>query len=460
MPLAAADCPGGLSSCTYGQWYAYRWAQTAHLSGAYGIMLSDFSDSQPSQMSVSQGFNPAIVAAFAAAEHVNVPSGTTAQQSAWIDANALNAWNDYLSTGYAQFYAELAEGLALGTSHASLVEDQCGDWPSWRRFYGTDERLIANTMSPSNYMCIWDDQTLQTGRSGQDPIWGLGGYAIAAAREPNIRNGANLEAIDSAFWQAMASFNPTLDAADRQEKGLKLLKRSWLEASWAHIATRSGEPRRALSFMSRDYWDAGTIDPTVQQLISSVVPSAPFGMAVYYSVAAERAVEAKFTASNLTTYYNPNELMALKNAGVAVDYFVSDAALSSMQAAARPAAWIILEHPELIPSGEMQSLQAIAPVLTTLQQAQQFAEAPLSYSAGLTGIGFYDQNKRLIITATNPSTATINGTIKLTRLANGAYTMLDLFANQSTGFTVTSGQATVPVSVTRWDTRAFAITPG
>jgi hypothetical protein len=108
----------------------------------------------------------------------------------------------------------------------------------------------------------------------------------------------------------------------------------------------------------------------------------------------------------------------------------------------------------------MQSLQAIAPVLTTLQQAQQFAEAPLSYSAGLTGIGFYDQNKRLIITATNPSTATINGTIKLTRLANGAYTMLDLFANQSTGFTVTSGQATVPVSVTRWDTRAFAITPG
>ena len=92
---------------------------------------------------------------------------------------------------------------------------------SLRRFYGTDERLIKNVISPANYICIWDDQTMQQGRSGADPVLGVGAYAIAAAREPDMRNGANLEANDSAYWQAIASFNPSLDAADQQEKGLK-----------------------------------------------------------------------------------------------------------------------------------------------------------------------------------------------------------------------------------------------
>jgi hypothetical protein len=461
MPLAPADCPPGMASCTYGDWYAYRWGQTAKLSGAYGIMLSDFSDSQPSQMSFTQGFNPEIIAGFEKAEKIMVPAGTTSQQSAWIATNAMAAWNDYLSIGYANFYHALAEDLANGTGHPSLVWDQCGDWPAWRRFYGNDQRLFRGRISSRNYACIWDDQTMQMGRSGQDPVWGLGGYAIAAAREPSMRNGANLEANDSAYWQAIANFNPSLSAADQQEKGLKLLKRSWLEASWAHVATRSGNVRRALAFMSRDYWDAGTIDSTLQTLITTIYPTAPFGMAVYYSVAAERALEPQVATGNYgAAYYNPTELMNFKNAGVAVDYFVSDAALPVIQPQARPAAWVVLENPQLIPTAEMQALQAIAPVLTSVQQVQAFAEAPLAYSSGLTGLGFYDQNKRLIITATNPSTSTVYGSITLQGLANGTYTMLDLFANTPTTITVTSGKAVIPVTVARWDTMAFAITPG
>ena len=47
MPLPQGDWPPGMQNATYGDWFAYRWGQTAQLSGAYGIMLSDFTDSQP-----------------------------------------------------------------------------------------------------------------------------------------------------------------------------------------------------------------------------------------------------------------------------------------------------------------------------------------------------------------------------------------------------------------------------
>ncbi len=467
MPLASGDCPTDMTSCTYGDLYAWRWGQTAALSGAYGIMLSDYSDSQPELMSIQTGFNPEIVAAFAAAKGVNVPSGSTAQKASWITANVVSQWNDYLDTGYAKFFTALSTRLTAATSQNALVIDQCSGWPAQKRFYGIDERQFNGVVPSADYMCIWDNQTMQLGRSGEDPAYGVGTYVFAAAREPNMRNGANLEANDSNYWQAIAGFNPTLDAADQQEKGLKLLKRSWLEASWAHIATRQGTVRRALAFMSRDYWDGGTLDPTLQTLISSIVPTAPFGFAVYYSVAAERALEQVIVNPQPNigynpyeqAYYNPQELLNLKNGGVPVGYYVSDAALPTLAHAAAPAAWLILEHPELIPASEMKALTAIAPVLTTPAQAASFAQAPLTFNGGLTGTGFYDQNNRVIVTVTNPAAQSVSSFVKLQGLPNGPLNIVDLFTNQSWQFTVASGTVWVPVTVGRWDTRAFALTP-
>lgn len=468
MPLSGGDCPGGTGTCTYGDWYAARWGETAALSGAYAINLSDFSDSQPSRMSTEIGYNPEIIAAFKADKNVAVPDGTTTQQSAWIVANAMSKWNDYLASGYAHFFLALANQLGAATGQQSLVMDQCARYPGLDRFYGQDQRIVA-TMLQHRYLCGWDAQTMQVGRSGKDPAWGVGSYAVSAAREPNLRNGANLEADDSAYWSAIASFNPDLSAAEQQEKGQKLLKRAWLEASWAHIATRSGQVRRALAFMSRDYWDKGQLDPTLQNLISAICPTAPFGFAVYYSVAAERALEQQVVQGphGLTnpyggSYYHPDEVLALKNAGVPVGYYVSDAAFPRLLPAAAPAAWIVLEHPELIPSAEMARLTSVAPVLTSVQQVQSFAHAPLAFSGGLTGTGFYDQNGRLIVTVTNPAGNGASGTMTLNGLASGGsgtFQMLDLFSNQASRFSVTAGSARVPLSLSRWDTRAFAITP-
>jgi hypothetical protein len=457
MPLAKADWPPGVTNATYGDWYAYRWGQTAAKSGAYAIQLSDFSDSQPSQPSWLEGFNPQLTTAFATFIGRAIPGTTVAQKAAFINAHYAPQWNDFLSNGYAKFYKVLATRLGGATGQVGLVIDQCGMWPSARRFYGVDEQIMAGTVGAANYICLWDDQTMQVGRSGESMIWGIGGMVLAAAREPNIRNGANLSADDDQFWQATANFWPNLSTADQHERGLRELKRAWLETAWSQIATRQGTTRRAMAFMSRDYWDGGSIDATVARLIRTVVPTRPFGFALYYSTAAERAMEAGVPASGdlNATYMNPDILTNFKNGGGAVNYYVATAGLAKLQAASKPAAWLVLDGTLL--ATEMNSLKAIAPVLTSLSAAKNFANAPLAYSAGLTGTGFYDQNSRLIVTATNQDAATLSGKITLKTLPAGAYVATDLFTGATIKFTVTIASGAMPVTVARWDTRVFSI---
>jgi len=457
MPLPKADWPAGMTNATYGDWYAYRWGQTAAKSGAYAIQLSDFSDSQPAQPSWTEGFNPEITTAFGKSLGKVIPGATVGQKAAYINAHYTPQWNDFLANGYAGFYKSLATQLGNATGQAGLVIDQCGMWASARRFYGIDETTIASVVGTEHYICIWDDQTMQVGRSGQSMIWGIGGMVLAAAREPDIRNGANLSADDDQFWQATATFWPNLSTADQHERGLKELKRAWLETAWSQIATRQGASRRAMAFLSRDYWDGGKLDAKVTQLIRTIVPAKPFGFALYYSNAAERAKEANVAASGdlNVSYMNPEILMNFKNGGGAVNYYVATAGVNQLQAASKPAAWLVLD--DGVPAAELSKLKAIAPVLTSLAAAKNFAGAPLAYSNGLTGIGFYDQHNRLVVTATNQGAGTVNGNITLKTLPAGNYTATDLIAGGTINFTIGANGGALPLTVARWDTRAFAI---
>jgi hypothetical protein len=460
MPLPESDWPAGMKNATYGDWYAYRWGQTAKLSGAYAIQLSDFSDSQPGDPTFMEGFNPQIVAAFATSIGKAIPGTTIGQRANYINANLTPQWNDFMAAGYANFFKSLATQLGANTGQQGLVIDQCGMWPSVRRFYAIDQRKIASAVGPSQYICLWDDQTMQVGRSGQPMIWGIGAMVLGAAREPDIRNGANLSADDDAFWQATATFWKNLSPADQKERGLKEMKRAWLETAWSQIATREGGSRRAMAFMSRDYWDVGKIDGTVQRLMQTVVPTKPFGYALYYSTAAERQMEPAVAATgNLNgAYMNPDILMNFKQGGGAVNYYVSDAGLPNLTAAAKPAAWLVLDG--TLSATELSKLKAVAPVLTSLAAAKSFANAPLTYSTRLTGIGFYDQSNRLIVTATNPAAASLNGKITLKGLPTGKYVATDLVTNAKVAFSVTTTGGSVPVTVARWDTRVFAIVAG
>gem|GEM_PF-5727739 len=475
-PLDAADCPPGKKPCTWGDLYAYRWAKTAALSGGYGIALSDFADSQPGRPANYQDFNPRLIALFATSNSLTIPGGTVPAQAAWIVANAAPAWNDFLANGWGAFFAALSTQIGKATHKKSPVIDQCGWSPSFRRWYGTDERIDTAHISPSLFMCIWDDQLIQGPRSGPvvaPPAQELAGYVLGAAREPLMRNGANIEADDDAYWAAIAQFYPTLSAADQQEVGYKLLKRLWLWSAWAHIADRAGHVRRAIAFASRDYWDLGTLtalDP-LTTLIQSIVPSRPFGPAIYYSTAVERAREQQQASTlgvgtALGYYLAPPILQAFVDAGGGVGYYVSDAALPTIRkdTANAPSAWVVLDAQGEMPQSELNALTAIAPVVSTPAGLAAAPSQPLLFGGGLTGFGFYDQSKRLIIVVTNPSTqpgaAAVSGTVSLSGIAAGTYTVTDLFTNATTSLTVRGGKATMAVTEARWDTNVFAVTKG
>ena len=97
----------------------------------------------------------------------------------------------------------------------------------------------------AHMLTVFDDITIETDRSGNSIVEGIGGPVLDAAREPNMREGAYLSANDTQdFWPAVAQFHPALSAPAQQEWGLKQLKRQWFEFAWAHIATppRSGSP--------------------------------------------------------------------------------------------------------------------------------------------------------------------------------------------------------------------------
>src|SRR6185312_10829274 len=120
MPLDKADWPAGMKNADYGDWYAVRWGETAERSGAYGIMLSDFSDSQPVMPSYEIGFNRQTIARFQARIGRDIPGNDIPAKASHINAHYYPQWNDFLAQGYANFYARMAN--RLGTAgHPGLI---------------------------------------------------------------------------------------------------------------------------------------------------------------------------------------------------------------------------------------------------------------------------------------------------------------------------------------------------
>ena len=471
-PLDRADCPPEMARCTWGDAYAWRWGRVAQRTGGYGLIMSDFNDSQPHWPSTIHDFNPRIIAAFEGYAHVSVPPGPVPERAAWIVANAFAPWNDFLSDGYGRFFAALAKRLGAATGRAALIEEICSLTPSYRRLVGNDERILAQQISPRNIICLWDNHLIQGDRPGPvaaPPMRELAGFVIGAAREPLLRNGADLEADEPAFWKAIARAYPTLDEAARREAGSRILKRLWLWSAWAHIADRDGHVRRALAFMSRNYWDQGSLtllDP-LTKLIQTIVPTRPFGPALYYSVAVERAIEAREGPAagpghSVVTYLPQAELQALLDAH-GLGYYVSDAALGQIHKgdAAAPSAWIVPGDGAvaLLPPAERQALDAVAPIVGS---AADLPDEPLATPAGMTGFGFYDQHDRLILVLSNPGTAPdalpVSGTVRLSGLVPASYQVTELFTGTASPLTVDrTGSATLQVALARWDTQAFAL---
>lgn len=468
-PLDAADWPTGITNATYGDWFARKWAQTSAKTGAYGILLSDFVDSQPHLSTQEHDFNPRIIALFEAKIGKTIPGSSVAAKADYINKNLMNQWTDFTAEGYGKFYAALVREIRASTGREPLVIDQSALWPSLFRMRANDPRLILDQVPSANIVFIWDTMTMSPERAGQSVVYSLGMAPLAAAREPRARIGANMHSDDDNYWDGINSHYSNLPADQRKERGLKELKRLWYEMMWSHIADRNGSVRRALAFAQRNYWDDGQMDASVMSAIRNVVPTRPFGYALYYSTNIERQVEAYLGQSGgheSNAYLNPDRIVDWKNTQrVPFDYFVSDAGLPSLKPEAAPAAWIVIDrkHPstgaDMLPADELAALSKIAPVLSSPSEVASLANKPISYSSGANGISFYDQNNRLVFTATNLNSSTNSVTVTFSRLPAGAHGVKDLITGESFALDIASnGTGSIVIPVTRWDTRALAIT--
>ncbi len=472
-PIDASDCPSDMQAgCVWGDVYAARWARISAITGSYGLMLSDFSDSQP-YSDVLHDFNPRIVASFVERYHMDrgLRSLPTPQAATWIESHEFSEWTDFLSAGYAHFFSALARRIGHAAGHPALIIDQCALSPSYGRLVGVDERVIAQTMPTGSYVCVWDDHVVQSDRSGPvaNPVMEeLAGYVIAAAREPRIRNGANLEADDAAYWTAIRKFYPKLSVRDQRDIGLKLLKRLWTWSAWAHVADRSGHVRRALAFVTRDYGDSGSLAALtpLSSLLQTIVPVHAFGPALYYSVAVERRVEqeqqSRSAGQEGPVYLQGPTLAKAIDGGATFGYYVSDAATSAILAKAgeHPSAWIVLDGLGKMPDTEARLLRAMAPVVTSAEELRRLPDQPFGLSPGLAGFAFRDQNGRLIVVVSNPSSASgasaVRGTVTLHDPQVSYRAVTELFTGERQTVTSVAGRTNFAVTLARWDTKVFA----
>jgi hypothetical protein len=230
--------------------------------------------------------------------------------------------------------------------------------------------------------------------------------------------------------------------------------------------------------MSRDYWDVGTLTApslgSLETAIQSVVPARPFGPAIYYSTSIERSVEQVQAAaagasiySPWNLYMQPSDLQAFLDSGSASAYYVSDAALSAISQSAgnAPSAWMVIDPTNSLPEWEQNQLAAVAPVVTSASQLAALPDQPLTFPKGLTGFGFFDQNGRLIIVTSNPSTdpgaASITGTFTFsgTGFRDGLHNWTNLLTGESGSLYFSNGWSSAFRTIDRWDTEAYEIDP-
>ncbi|WP_156971014.1 hypothetical protein [Beijerinckia mobilis] len=481
MPLDAADVPSDLvltrtndTTVYYGDVFAYWYGKAAALSGATGVALSDFTDGNPYTADWAD-FNPRIIARFATLYGYTISGSTIADQATWILQHAGSNWVDFHCTMYSYFFNALAAEIGRNTGLSALVIDQCGSWAQNRRLNGVDGRKIVRTMNSKYYFAGWDCKTIQSDRlglkAGQHPIRALAGPIIAAAREPYTRNGSNIEALDNTLTQGIKGNYPTMSDSDVSEFATKIVKQIWVSHLWAHICGYYRDFRRAICVVSRDYWDAGDISAitNLQTLVQDICPAKPFGPALYYSVTAERSLEnttLKNGPYEVQYLLDTDDFQTIMNSGKApIGYFISDAALSKGNLrngdAAAPSAFLIATHSDLIPSSELSALQAIAPVVTSVDALDALTGQPLKFTGGVCGFGFIAADGRLIIVARHPSAAqnatSITGTIVLNGLVNGSYTATELFTNSTVSVTVSGGTTTISITLSRWDTLVYAL---
>ncbi|MCG5240312.1 carbohydrate-binding domain-containing protein [Azospirillum doebereinerae] len=479
MPLDAKDAPAGWTGGTahYADWLADKLGRLAAHTGTRGFEFADFYDGSP-HSGVMNSFNTRMIAEFSAKSGITVAGSTLVQQAADIRANHPTEYLDYFVDGWAYGWKALDEAIVKHTGKPAWLSTQVSFTPAAMREYaGVDVRVLGETMNLKDI--LFNVQTLerfemqhkQAPASYEQAMLGL-----HAARAPEGHYGHMLSSSENDYWGAVDSlYAGVAGTAARDELGWGRLEQTWLQSGWTNILDADGGIRRAAESWSRSYHDWGQVEESWLSLLRDIVPTRSFGPALYYSVNAERAMNALEPTGNDIGNAYLGELLTpvtkLHDAGVPFGTYVSDAALPSVTAANAPSAWIIPQRSyngkDLFTDAEINALKATAPVLVG-DEAIGYRH-PLSFTdkdpdAQITGYGFYDQSDRLIVVASDrvdfDDTAARKAVATHVELSlkDGHYRVEDLIHHTSQSFDVLGGSGGFDTTIARWDTGVYAIT--
>ena len=480
MPLDAKDAPAGWTGGTahYADWLADKLGRLAAHTGVRGFEFADFFDGSP-HSGVMNYFNPRMIAEFTAKTGIK-PAGTTlVDQAADIRAHYPTQYLDYFVDGWSYGWKALDDAIVKYTGKPAWLSTQVSFTPAaMREFAGVDVRVLGETMNLKDI--LFNVQTLerfemqhkQAPASYEQAMLG-----IHAARAPDGHYGHMLSSSENDYWGAVDSlYAGVAGTAARDELGWGRLEQTWLQSGWTNIVDTDGGVRRAAEEWSRSYHDWGQVQDSWLQMLRDIVPTRSFGPALYYSVNAERAMNALEPTGNDIGNAYLGELLTpitrLHDAGVPFGTYVSDAALPAITASNAPSAWIIPQRTyngkDLFTDAEINALKATAPVLVG-DEAIAYHH-PLTFTdsdpgAQITGYGFYDQNNRLIVVASDrvdfDDTAARKAvaTHITLNLKDGHYHVDDLIHHTALSFDVTGGTGGFDTTIARWDTGVFAITP-
>jgi hypothetical protein len=483
MPLNQADWLGGQPT-TYGEWTSARLSQHMVNQGLRGLSVADYYDSIPHGTTSTLDFNLGIIDRFEQLHGVTVPGATSAQRATYIRSahNKLFAqWNDFWGKEYAQMWGGTLRRVKAATGDPVAFQMQVVHLPGQARDNGVDFRQIHSQMSGvADWTFVSVELQGDHVRNLKRSFETAPRLGMHAAYEPDLKMSMIMSAPSSltthnskdAFWASVdrtsANEGLKLSLDQKVEYGQKYLKEGWLSAGWTHVAGRNGDARRAVQGVQRHYHDNGRVPDAVWNLFQDVRPVKPFGAAVYYS----EEVQRSFENDRMNWTLHDQVRVAGKN-GFMPGYFVSDAALASLDGDSHPTAWIT-SGLERMPAAERARLEAIAPIYTPAQW--DLVDAPIRFSQGASGFAFIDQEGRLVVLANrtdvnNQATGMDSRTVTVTLSVDPAFTGEGSVATDLLGFDATynpydqlsfefllrDGRGSFEFELDRWDTRVFAV---
>jgi hypothetical protein len=459
------DWPEGIDNARIYQWAGDRLFRLCRASGARGYFAADYYDMMPHTDTRNHDFNIRAIDDFENYAGVDVPGSSIAERAQHILQNYQPQWNDYMCDYYAARHAEVPRRLRMELDVKGFVSFQ-GDYGVQQcRYRGMDLQFYKKWGIQFGeilkYVEVQGDGLREIPIKSNTPTF----VAIWAARAPEVCVGLKADAESEDFRDGLRKVFRNSGLED--EYAYKYLKTEYLSVGWMGVIHTDGTLRRAITSIRRHYWDAGRVPEKVSTVLRNHYPARPFGPAFYYSLNVERDYEktgGRYDFTGNLARVQGKAGNAVYN-GVPAGYMISTTTLQMIRAPYYPTTWVTSDLSRM-PQEELAWLRAIAPVFD-IDDGYDIP-SPVSFSQGLSGYAFVDQEDKTIVlvwrrgrnsTTGDESvidTDNITAQISFEGVQDGTYRATDCFDdNTFYDMSITDGKGAFSFPMERWDCRAF-----